>query len=42
MGRGATPAEALGAVYVVCLDEPPWERWPEDDALPDFAKDGSR
>jgi len=39
-GRGATPAEALGAVTVLCLDEPPWERRPEDDALPDLANPG--
>ena len=40
MGRGATPAEALGAVFVMCLDEPPWARRPEDEAVPDPAKSG--
>ncbi len=32
MGRGTTPAEAFGAVYVLCLDEPPWERRPEESS----------
>jgi len=41
MGRGATPAEALGAVYVLCVDEPPWERRPEDDALPGIETQGA-
>ena len=37
-GRGATPAEALRAVYVLCVDEPPWERRPEDKVLPETAE----
>ncbi len=32
-GNGGTPAEALGSALVQCLDEPPWERRPEDDEL---------
>lgn len=31
-GRGTVPAEALGAVSVLCLDEPLWEDEPEDGA----------
>ena len=28
---GATPAGALGAALVACLDEPPWERAADAD-----------
>ncbi len=31
-GRGATPAEALGAVLVACWDNPPWGRDPNEPA----------
>ena len=31
-GRGATPAEALGAVLVACLDNPPWGADPDEPA----------
>lgn len=34
-GRGVTPAEALGAVLVLCLDTPPWEVRPEDYTPPE-------
>ena len=31
-GRGETPAEALGAVLVACLDAPPWGTTAEERA----------
>lgn len=39
-GKAATPAEAPGAVSVLCLSRPPLERHPEDSALPDTVKPG--
>lgn len=36
VGEGTTPAEALGAALVLCLDDPPW---PPDDAPPGLDDD---
>lgn len=40
-GRGGTPAEAYGALLVLCLDAPPWTDRPEDREPPRLAGRGS-